>query len=89
MPTASSTMTSWLSRITTFAKTVVTIDTATHNVMSGQRCSEVGGSMSSSTSRSTPPPTPVRTAIVAMPNRSKPLRIPTTAPEAASTAVPA
>ncbi len=89
MPTASSISTSRFILMTARANTVATAAAASATVMLGQCCIEFGGLMSSSRSRRIPPPTPVSTAITAIPNRSKPFRTPTTAPEAANTAIPA
>ena len=89
MPMASRTSTDRFIRMTTLANGVTTATAISATVMFGQCWIDCGGMMSSSTSRSTPPPTPVRTPRVAIPNRSKPLRTPTVTPEDANTAMPA
>jgi hypothetical protein len=88
IPTASSTSTAVFIRTTRWARGVAIATAISEMVMLGQFWIEVGGMMSSNTSRSTPPPTPVTTPSAAMPNRSKPLRTPTVAPDDANTATP-
>ena len=88
IPIASKTSTAVFILITMWANGVAMATAISATVMLGQCWIEYGG-LSSSRSRSTPPPTPVSTPSVAIPNRSKPLRTPTVAPDAANTAMPA
>ena len=87
IPIASRTNTAVFIRSTRWANGVAIATASTATVMLGQCWIEYGG-LSSSRSRSMPPPTPVSTPSVAIPNRSKPLRTPTVAPDAANTAMP-
>ena len=87
IPTASRTNTALFIRITRWANGVATATAISATVMLGQCSIEYGG-RSSSRSRRMPPPRAVSTPIVAIPNRSKPLRTPTVAPDDANTAMP-
>ncbi len=87
IPIASRTSTNVFIRSMMRANGVAMAMAISATVMLGQCWIEYGG-LSSSRSRSMPPPTPVSTPSVAIPNRSNPLRTPTVAPDDANTAMP-